>query len=652
MVNNELKTLSEIFSNSIFRIPDYQRGYAWNKDQFDDFWEDLAYMKKNNYHYTGLLTVQKINREDIETDGAKHAYWQDDLWMFEKGYNAYYVIDGQQRLTTISILLGEIFNQYDDDILNFQTKDALIEKYLYQKLEQNESFIFGYEQNNPSDNYFKTEILDRKTLLANQIPETLYTSNLQYAKNYFKNKIDELSNDEIKDLFVKVSNRLKFNLYEIDDEFDVFVTFETMNNRGKPLSKLELLKNRLIYLTTILPEDDKDNGVIRREINNVWKTVYEYLGKNKDNPLDENDFLRNHWIMYFRFTKEADAYSNFLLNKHFIVKNIMNETIDYNENHLIIGYDDIREYISSITESIKMWYYISNPSFSDFNDDIKEYLEKLNRLGGALKPLIMCAMVKYANKEFNEEKLLELLKASEKFMFLVFKVTGRQSNTERNKFYLLANDFHNGKYKNGNPCEIEDVIDHFNWLVSSNNLWTGYDINRFNQNIENLFKKGGGFYKWAGIKYFLYEYELYLQKCSSEERHRMTWNDAQKQNTIEHIYPQTANMKCWCDKFNKFDEEQRKHIQGSLGNLLLLSGSKNSELQNDCFEFKKKHINNSGHNSGYFHGSYSEIEVAQYEDWTPKEVLERGIEMLEFMEKRWDIKIENKKRLLYLDFVN
>ena len=645
MANNDLKTLSEIFNNRIFRIPDYQRGYAWDEEQLDDFWEDLCYLKDGNFHYTGLLTIQKIKREDIEKDGDKHAHFEDDFWMFEKGYNAYYVIDGQQRLTTISILLKVIFNEYDEEILNYEQKQTLIEKYLYQKLRQNKSFIFGYEQNNPSDNYFKTKILEQDELLYKQIQETLYTSKLQCAKDYFSEKVKSLPEEEIVGIFKKITTQLKFNVYEIDDEFDVFVTFETMNNRGKQLSKLELLKNRLIYLTTILPSENKDN-ILRKEINSVWKTVYEYLGKNKDNPMDENEFLRNHWIMYFGYTKEAGAYSKFLLKKYFVINNIINEK-NPQKNNEKIGNTEIEEYIKSISNCIEMSFYLSNPAFSGFNSEIKDYLDKLNRVGfGALKPLIMCAMVKYTKNEFDEDKLIELLRASEKFLFLVFQVTGRQSNTGRNSFFKKANEFHKNK------ISIDDVIKHINWHFNPENIWTGYDFERFLQKIKDLFQKDKGFYGWNGRKYLLYEYELYLQKYSGENQVKVTWDNTQKQDSIEHIYPQNSDKKCWNDNFDNFDETQRKYLLNSLGNLLLLSISKNSELTNECFDYKKKHTNNNGFETGYFTGSYSEIEVAQYQDWTPKEILARGLKMLQFMEERWGIKIENKKELLFLDFID
>ena len=62
--------------------------------------------------------------------------------------------------------------------------------------------------------------------------------------------------EEIELLFKKITQNLMFNVYEISDDFDVFVAFETMNNRGKKLSNLELLKNRLIYLTTLYDENE------------------------------------------------------------------------------------------------------------------------------------------------------------------------------------------------------------------------------------------------------------------------------------------------------------------------------------------------------------------------------------------------------------
>ena len=102
----------------------------------------------------------------------------------------------------------------------------------------------------------------------------------------------------LQEIYKKLTKRFLFNEYVIKDDFDVFVAFETMNNRGKKLSNLELLKNRLIYLTTLYNDDELDAASrknLRDTINDAWKGVYHQLGRNKSCPLNDDDFLRAHW---------------------------------------------------------------------------------------------------------------------------------------------------------------------------------------------------------------------------------------------------------------------------------------------------------------------------------------------------------------------
>jgi len=433
-------------------------------------------------------------------------------------------------------------------------------------------------------------------------------------------------------VFKRIVTGLKFNFYEIDNDLDVFVAFEVMNNRGKPLSTLELMKNRLIYLTTLLENDEDDKNRLRRDINEAWKTVYEYLGKNKDNPLDDDEFLKNHWIMYFTFERgEAEAFKNFLLKTHFTAKNILDD------NAKKIDFSNIENYIDSISHSIKMWFYIFNPHYSNFRDETKEWLNKLNRVGlGAFTPLVMAALV----KGIDEQKLVELLKLCEKAVFLVFRISRRPVNLKNNYFFRLAHEFYYDE------VSIWDVIKNLNEFIDGDGYYSGwYDLDRFNLEDEFRKKEGEGFYSWNGLKYFLYEYELDLQK-KARGQVKISWETIKHSNdTIEHIYPQKAQDRSWKEKFPG-KESKQKYILHSLGNLVLLSQAKNSELQNKPFNEKKKHKDEKGNEVGYFNGSYSEIEVSQYQDWTPRQVLERGTRLLEFMEQRWGIKISNKKKVL------
>ena len=647
MADNKLQSLTEIFNEKFFRIPDFQRGYSWESNQLEDFWEDLVNLKGDKIHYTGLLTVEPISKSTVQSIEK----WQEDLWLFERDLGAYYLIDGQQRLTTSIILVNEILNLFkDDEGINFKEKSYWVNKFLFQAYGENyKSYIFGYERDNPSDEYFKTKILEQESSTADKVPEqTLYTSNLKNAKDFFQKKLGKLEKTEIEEIFRKVTAKFKFNFYEIDDELDVYVTFETMNNRGKPLSNLELLKNRLIYLSTLLDVDNNTRARLRKDINETWKTIYEFLGKNKDNPMDDDDFLRNHWIMYFKYDrKESASYAKFLLNKKFTAKNAIKGKVEL---------ADIKEYIDSLSKSVKSWFYLFNAQFSDYEDETKEWIQKLNRLGmSAFPPLFMASMTKCKEEEF-----LPLFKSAERFIFLVFRMSQRPSNTKNSHFYRLANSFYFGK----DNTTIKSTIGNIDWMTQGETgegdeyVYHGwFDLEKFKNYVKDQYEKGEGFYSWNGLRYFLFEYELHLQEKANGNQ-KVKWSDfnkRKKEDTIEHIYPQTPKDDCWNSVFNVHSKKERKKLLNSLGNLVLLGQSKNSEFQNKCFDFKKKHTNKEGNDVGFFNGAYSEIEVSSYPSWTPSEIENRGAKMFSFLEERWGFDFEswemNKEEIMQLEFL-
>ena len=619
MANSKLQYLTEVFNKKIFRIPDFQRGYSWQEAQLEDFWEDLINLKENKIHYTGLLTIEPIPESKIQ---------KDDSWFLKAGYKAYYLIDGQQRLTTAIILINEILNKFENDaIVNCRKKSVWEEKFLFlSNRDDYKSYIFGYEHDNPSDEYFRTGILGQYSSSSDKT-ETLYTDNLKKAKEFFKKKLGG-KKQGIEKNFKKLITGFGFNLYEIDNELDVYVTFETMNNRGKPLSNLELLKNRLIYLSTLLEVEDKTKEGLRKDINEIWKTIYEYLGKNKEKPMDDDAFLKNHWIMYFKYDRsESASYAKFLLNKNFTSNNVIKKKIDCK---------NIQDYIHSLSTCIRPWFYLFNPEVSDapYKFEANEWIQKLNRLGmSAFPPLFMAAMTKC-----DQQDLSPLFESAERFIFLVFKLSQRRSNTENSYFYRLASSFYYG----------EETVDSVIKKISDKTYyekgdWYGwFDLVRFDNYIKEQYSKKEGFYAWNGLKYFLYEYELDLQKKAGGDR-KISWiefDKRKKEETIEHIYPQTATEECWTSVFNEYPEKERNILLHSLGNLVLLSRSKNSSLQNKCFALKKGDTE-KGNTVGFYNGSYSEIEVSRYEKWTKEEIQDRGKKMLDFLDKRWNVKIRS-----------
>lgn len=376
---NELISLSNLFNKKIFRIPDYQRGYAWKIQQLDDFWDDLYNLNGERIHYTGMLSLKKLKPKEYET-------WLEEKWIIQQNsYEAYYVVDGQQRLTTFIILLNSIISLAEnlgEEYINDDRIENIKEQYIvqYNKGKISKAYKFGYEIDNPSFKYLRFNILGED--YGGTIQETFYTLNLQNAKETFDKKLREVYEKAgfkaIESLFLKLTNKLHFNIHFIDDDFDVFVAFETMNNRGKKLSNLEILKNRLIYLTTIYPDDvlpQEDRDQMRRDINEAWREVYYQLGRNKNYPLDD-DYLKNHWTLYFKYSRTTgEDYIQFLLNKQFTPKAIYGEHIQFEMSEIdeegndalelaIINPEDnilypaeIQDYVKSLNQVAQYWYY-------------------------------------------------------------------------------------------------------------------------------------------------------------------------------------------------------------------------------------------------------------------------------------------------------
>src|SRR4051812_36808267 len=104
-MQSELKSLSKIFAEALFRIPDYQRGYSWQEKHLRDFWTDIEQLQPGQSHYTGVLTLEPV-KESV------YSRWEDDTWIIEaKSFIPLYVVDGQQRLTTAIILLQSILEK-------------------------------------------------------------------------------------------------------------------------------------------------------------------------------------------------------------------------------------------------------------------------------------------------------------------------------------------------------------------------------------------------------------------------------------------------------------------------------------------------------------------------------------------------------------
>ncbi|MFP6186204.1 DUF262 domain-containing protein [Helicobacter pylori] len=572
----ELLNLDGVIEKGVFEIPSYQRGYAWQMKQLEDFWSDLEHVSKleNKFHYMHSLTLRKSDNDFGDID-------------FE-------IIDGQQRLATSLILLG---------LLAKTTKN---ENYSLANLKSILSYNFYYHDIGEA---FRA-ITEEEDL--EKFKTSFYAKNLISAYEFFKEKTSNITNPTLNKLLDALTKKMLFSVVELnDDRIDPFSSFETINNRGKDLSTLELFKNRLHFVThKICDEEELEN--LQKKINDTYAIIYYDLRQFKDTHLDS--FLK-HFVAYY-YGESGKKFKERLLETEFDAYKKY-DAYPYDE------YEKINELLFYVSCSSKVWVFLHMPNDKELDKELEieitpkmhDLLDKMRRLNAlsdnAFLPLLLSLFTiqrvgknggkqPYATKEL--EGLLEYL---ERFGFLVYGVAGR--DTSKKQLIELAFKTFRAHRLWEDEITIEDLPvlekDFFKGEHS------GLKLLENNINFNNAKK----WYEWnKALNYLLYEYELYHNP-------ETTLNFDSSIESIEHILPQnpdqgySAKEKSWA---------KNPHVVHALGNLLLIPKNANSSLSNKPFEEKRK---------AYLKGSYSEKEVAKNASFGVAQIKERSEKLLDFL---------------------
>lgn len=569
----ELLNLDGVIEKGVFEIPSYQRGYAWQERQLKDFWNDLEHVSKlgDKFHYMHSLTLRGLENELEDS--------------------AFEIIDGQQRLATNLILLGLLAKIT-------QNKDP---KYSLINLEP----ILSYKYYGLSE-AFRAIMEEEKDLEA--FKTSFYAKNLIDAYTFFKEKISDTPMEALEKMFDALIKKMLFSVVELNDSrIDPFSSFETINNRGKDLSTLELLKNRLHFVAhKICDEGDLEN--LQNEINDTYTRIYYDLRFFKDDRLE--DFLK-HFVAYY-YGEKRD-FKERLLNTAFDAHKKYDDLYD--------EYEKINDLLLHLSYSSKVWYFLHTLDDEELRIEItpkmRGLLEKMRRLNAlsdnAFLPLLLSLLTiqlvgRSANEQpYTTQELEGLLEHLERFGFLIYGVAGK--NTAKNEWIELAFEaFRAYRYGEENIA-IEDLP---TLEKSFFNRQGNSALELLEESIHSK-KNTEKWYRWGkALNYLLYEYELHHNP-------ETTLNFDSSLESIEHILPQkpdqgySAKEKSWA---------KNPHIVHALGNLLLIPKNANSSLSNKPFEEKRKQ---------YLKGSYSEKEVAKNASFGVAQIKERSEKLLDFL---------------------
>ncbi len=388
--------------------------------------------------------------------------------------------------------------------------------------------------------------------------------------------------------------------------------FEVTNDRGKPLSELEKVKNYLLYLANKI-EGQHDLADI---INSTWTEIFHRLMSAELVSMeDENRLLRAHWLMAYDYeTKSWEGAKS--IKKQFSLKK-------YQGRHPEM-LASLLDYTRVLRDCLVAYCDIYNPghpgAFCTFTPEDRtaaaHWGQKLRRIGNVASYIPLLIATRLRDRD-DGARYIALLQSCERTSFRVYRWKERRSNTGQSKFFRLAHEFYRGEKT------FEQIA------LQARRIGLAYCSNA-DFDKKTIFD-GRNWYEWSGLRYFLYEYE---EHCAGKQGPRVAWRffeSKELRETIEHILPQTPDDAYWSERFTAEQTPQYLH---DIGNLCLTYD--NSSYSNKAFPAKK---GAAGAAKPCYATSklFMEQELAGYEDWDEENLLRRRAKLMEWAVRRWVI---------------
>ena len=617
-----VKTLDELFHGHLFKVPDYQRGYAWEEGQVGDFLEDLDLLSPSKWHYTGTIVLHAVDSPTPEQDRDGQHYSSADI------------VDGQQRLTTTILVLDGIrkaLNTISADGSDPAQEAQDLARGIYRNYIAAERPtglpLYKLSLNTDTDTFFKNSVLAVHPSIEGpkNVSQMRLLAASQQIEKYLAARYAQEQSMKVqwlRELHAKLAHRLRFTLYQVNEAAEVGRIFESMNDRGKPLTELEKVKNYLLYVASTL----EDAGDFAQSVNDTWATVLGRLAAaDRLAPEDENQLLRVHWIAYYDHNRKSWDGSKTIRQR------FNQRTYQGKQNELL---SQLVNYTHSLGEACVAFCEAYSPgmagAFSLFRGSpslpaIVDWSRRLRRLGtmATFLPLVIAFRQRWPT---DSDKYLELVKLCEAYAFRVYRLKGARADAGESTLYWIANQIVGGK------VSYKDAIAMFKGDLAyrCNDPTFTTLLSPESESVRDAFNK------LRGLKYLLYEYETHL----ATEKHgspRLPWGQVAnlpRKNTIEHVLPQTISDHYWEKRFGEHQGEKHNSFVHDLGNLALTMW--NSHYSNKPFTDKKFQPppNAKCYAEAWF---FQENELVQWDEWTPNSISDRREKLLAWAKDRWSV---------------
>lgn len=518
-IESQDTNVEALLQSCFLNIPRFQRPYSWEQEHIEEFWKDITNNESEDY-FIGSMVIYNSGRQE------------------------YGVVDGQQRLTTITVLLCAIRDNFAA-IGAQNLADGLHSLIERADRDNNKTYILKTETSYP---YFQETIQKFGPPEIDELPSQEET-NLKTAYDLFCNKIsmaltiiDAKLDLEIHEIFELKSSYLKkirdYVLFlklikiELENEDDAYIIFETINTRGKDLALTDLVKN---HFTRILK---KNNDVDPIKIK--WNKIIEQIRESSDD-LDTDTFIVHSWASRFDPTTKQKAYKA-------IKSTIKKENA---KKHLDDFLNDSALY-RSIFDTKSCW--------SKNEDDARKSLDALRTFRVTQQtPAVLSLVRAYRAGLIRLGALARALSAIEKFHFIFTAITSSRSSGGISAMYTsLGRRLYECEDSNAAGVVINDLIARLKEKVPTYSEFSAsFEQKRYSKHHQSETRL---------VRYI-------LEKIS--QHYQLSFDRSIEELTIEHIQPQSESGKNWPVEYI-----------GQIGNLILLTKNQNSAVDN--MEFSKK----------------------------------------------------------------
>lgn len=571
MKANETKVDKFLATNeTTFAIPVYQRNYDWSLTQCKQLLHDIIETGKNdkiNAHFIGSIV-----------------YVHDDVYT-ASGLTELTIIDGQQRLTTITLIyiaLYRLAQQLDNQMLvNRIHKTYLINEFAPEA----EKLKLKPTENNK-------EAL-RHILNSEEGEEFKGYSKIIENFNFFKNSITADNYETIqrglsKLIFIDIAlDRQRDNPQRI---------FESLNSTGLELSQADLIRNYILM------------GLSRTNQEKIYKSFWEIIEKNA------KDETHNQ-------TRVSDFIRDFLTLKNKEIPNKSNVYVTFKENYPTATADVLEENLSEIKSLSKFYNKLVNPK-NEEDKAIRQQLEFINKLEvNVAFPFLMKVYEDYSNEVIDKQTFISVLALIQSFTFRRF-IVGLPTNA-LNKIFM----------------SLYDKVEQDNYLFSiQKSLLLRSGVQRFPRNTEtiNALKEKDVYNIKSKNRTYL------LERLENYQNNEPVAIEGNTDITIEHIFPQNPDPKWKLELGNEEYNYIKENYLNTIGNLTL-SGN-NGKLGNKYFT-EKQLMNDQDKEQGYkFSRLWLNRDLQTLTKWDRTEIENRANVIAERFLHIWqypDIQIED-----------